>query len=182
MTDRAWVEQAACRGESSRPFTDPEDDRDVSAALGTCRGCPVRRQCLTAALQHPPDVDVGIWGGTTEHDRDRIRSGTLTTEAALQPPRQSDSVRQAAPATPRQVRDVPRLPTPEVTVARTRTGEYASADGRITIFRIHGQPPWMLMIDRRPIARTRTVTEARRIAWTTIHSAAEQLVTVAARR
>ena len=75
----------------------------------------------------------------------------------------------SAPANGRCATDIPRLPEPELTVSRDRNGDYISADGRCVIFRIHGDPPWMLMIDSRCIARTDTLGEARRAAWQARH-------------
>lgn len=40
-------------------------------AKGICRGCPVRFECLSYAMDHP--VDHGIWGGMTERERLRWR-------------------------------------------------------------------------------------------------------------
>ncbi|MDN4173948.1 WhiB family transcriptional regulator [Nocardioides sp. SOB77] len=39
-------------------------------ALDVCKPCPFRRACLAYALTH--DVS-GVWGGTTENERARIR-------------------------------------------------------------------------------------------------------------
>lgn len=65
-------------------------------------------------------------------------------------------------------RDV-RQARPQVTISRDRRGDYTDVAGRGVIFRIHGQPPWMLMVDHRCIARTDTVRAAAQIAWTQLH-------------
>ncbi len=36
-----------------------------------CRSCPVRRECLSYALETP--VDHGVWGGMTERERRSYR-------------------------------------------------------------------------------------------------------------
>ena len=44
----------------------------VEAAIAMCRKCPVLKQCLEYALQHPESTEYGIWGGTTPPQRRRI--------------------------------------------------------------------------------------------------------------
>ena len=44
----------------------------VEAAIDMCRKCPVLKQCLEYALQHPESTEYGIWGGTTPPQRRRI--------------------------------------------------------------------------------------------------------------
>jgi WhiB family transcriptional regulator, redox-sensing transcriptional regulator len=39
----------------------------VVAAKAVCRGCPVRAECLSYAVQTAQDY--GIWGGATEEER-----------------------------------------------------------------------------------------------------------------
>jgi hypothetical protein len=67
----AWKLSAACatstanfyptRGESSRP------------AKAVCAECPVRQDCLDYAMAN--DEHYGIWGGLSEKERRRFRSG-----------------------------------------------------------------------------------------------------------
>lgn len=40
-----------------------------------CTSCPYQLRCLEFALRNPDEQ--GIWGGTTEQDRRRMRRGTL---------------------------------------------------------------------------------------------------------
>ena len=178
-----WRDQAACRDEDARLFTEPDRPDDVRKALATCATCSVREPCLAVALRHSAEADVGIWGGTTEEARRRIRAGRLTVEQALNPDghrdpearkHQVNGAVQAQPgASAGRPLQVPRLPAPETTVALDEHGDYISADQRVLIFRIHGNRPWALAIDDRFITTTRTVTEARRIAWTTLHDHAQ---------
>jgi len=175
--DITWLEQTACRDEPSRRFVAPNDDSDVSTALSICQRCPVRQPCLDTALSHRIEADAGIWGGTTPHQRRQIRRGRLQPDVA------SSGNRHQTPATPpapspeppqtptTRPTEVSRLAAPEVTVARDKHGDYASADGRVLIFRIRGELPWVLAIDDQIIGASRTVTEARRTAWTTLHEA-----------
>jgi hypothetical protein len=174
-----WQARAACQDKDSRLFTDPDSPDDVRKALATCATCSVRAACLAAALRHSAEADVGIWGGTTEQTRHRIRTGRLTVEQALNPDEHQDpeprkqrvngtAGHQPDSAAGRPLQ-VPRLPAPETTVRRDTNGDYISADQRVLIFRIHGNRPWALAIDDRVITTTCTVTEARRIAWATLH-------------
>lgn len=67
-----WRKDAACRNMDPAIFFPVGlADEDTPMALMTCRGCPVRIECLTTALAVP--TTAGIWGGTTEKDRERIR-------------------------------------------------------------------------------------------------------------
>jgi WhiB family redox-sensing transcriptional regulator len=45
----------------------------VIAAKAICRGCPVRAECLSYAVQ--TSQGHGIWGGTTEEERRLARRG-----------------------------------------------------------------------------------------------------------
>jgi len=45
--------------------------RDERLAKSICAGCPLKNPCLEFALRNS---EVGIWGGTTETDRQRIKS------------------------------------------------------------------------------------------------------------
>jgi WhiB family transcriptional regulator, redox-sensing transcriptional regulator len=51
----------------------------VVAAKAVCRGCPVRAECLSYALQTAQDY--GIWGGATEEER-RLARGNRTAQLA----------------------------------------------------------------------------------------------------
>lgn len=176
-----WRDDAACLDQPSEWFTDPAHQTDIDRALATCATCAVRTSCLTTALSQPEYGDVGIWGGTTASTRNRIRTGQLTADevwAAQLPVPVEDTEeptraanRTGATREDRPSGEVRRLPVPELTVAPNQHGDYVSADGRTVIFRIHGDPPWMLAVDDRCIARTDSLTAARRLAWTTIHDA-----------
>lgn len=175
--DLTWIDQAACRDEQSVRFIDPADDDEVRAALSVCQRCPVRQPCLDTALTHRVEADVGIWGGTTPGQRRQLRRDRRQPEPALNGHRRQATEPLPAPSceppptrTPQPPR-VRRLPAPEVTVARDKYGDYVSADGRVLIFRIQGALPWVLAIDDQIIGASRTVTEARRTAWTTLDHA-----------
>jgi WhiB family redox-sensing transcriptional regulator len=69
-----WWKGAACQ--SADPdlfFPVSEKGRagaDVARARRVCMSCPVQAPCLDYALSTYPD---GIWGGTTEDERKRLR-------------------------------------------------------------------------------------------------------------
>ena len=70
--DVTWRARAACRDiDTSWFFPDSEVNADVAPALAVCASCPVREECLEFALTTRQDD--GVWGGTTEAERKRIR-------------------------------------------------------------------------------------------------------------
>jgi WhiB family transcriptional regulator, redox-sensing transcriptional regulator len=65
----AWFKRAECRGLDPDLFQ-PQHGGDPGAALRVCAECPVRQQCFEHGMEYR---ERGIWGGTTERDRKRIR-------------------------------------------------------------------------------------------------------------
>lgn len=65
-----WEEGAACGRFDPELFfgTTAADERRAKAICGTC---PVRIECLTAALSGP--IDFGVWGGLNERERRTLR-------------------------------------------------------------------------------------------------------------
>lgn len=190
-TNCSWTERAACRDEPVRRFTHPAGPDDVRKARHTCATCRVRETCLNVALTHPVRADAGIWGGTTEAQRRHIRQGRLTVAEALQDePTHRRSERTAVPVSHRSAAreadeiEGPRTSTPQrderrprVTVHRDPYGDYTDNSGRVLIFEIHGEPPYMLMIDHRPVIRTATVREAAEHAWNVLNRLADKHTT-----
>jgi len=66
-----WATRAACRAQGVDMFPDAGDPEAMRAALAVCAECPVRVECLRHAVEH--DELYGIWGGTTQRARQRIR-------------------------------------------------------------------------------------------------------------
>ena len=64
-----WVQQRACHVTELHLFFSL-DPRDQRKAKGICVDCPVKGFCLEFALKHD---EKGIWGGTSERQRVRIR-------------------------------------------------------------------------------------------------------------
>lgn len=48
----------------------PITGQPTAPAKHLCSLCPLRRECLAFALTHRV---IGVWGGTSEDDRDRLR-------------------------------------------------------------------------------------------------------------
>lgn len=72
----SWMAAGAC---VDAPQIDwfPSEGSDAEVAKAVCRACDVREQCLTQALARH---EYGIWGGTTERERQRLRMGLLRPE------------------------------------------------------------------------------------------------------
>ena len=69
-----WQDLAACRGTDTERFfpISHKHRRGADAfALGICMSCPVQQPCLNYAMSIPQTY--GIWGGTTEEQRERLR-------------------------------------------------------------------------------------------------------------
>ena len=74
--DANWRDNAACRHADPELFfpvgTTGDAIDDTEAAIGLCRRCPVRAQCLEFAMV--TNQRDGIWGAMSEEDRRRMRS------------------------------------------------------------------------------------------------------------
>jgi len=66
---QAWMADASCRGTDAAAFF-PSDGSGVEAVQRVCAHCPVRLDCLEYALTNR--LDYGVWGGTSERERQRI--------------------------------------------------------------------------------------------------------------
>lgn len=71
----AWRDRAACVGHDPETFFPGHTETtsalaDIAAAQAICARCPVKADCLAWAIAHKVD---GIWGGTTETGRRKLR-------------------------------------------------------------------------------------------------------------
>lgn len=67
-----WINQRACTTADLEVFF-PTRGQSVASAKAICAECPVQGECLKYALAN---TEVwGIWGGTSEADRRRLRRG-----------------------------------------------------------------------------------------------------------
>lgn len=71
--DFSWLLEAACRGtDTSVFFPSRGDNIRLAKARTICATCPVSQQCLDYALSQPFTLQ-GVYGGTSERERRRIR-------------------------------------------------------------------------------------------------------------
>jgi WhiB family transcriptional regulator, redox-sensing transcriptional regulator len=75
-----WQADGSCR---DRPDVDffPEWPRGALPARAVCRGCPVRVECTMQALELG---EVGVWGGTTDFERELAREAGTSVEELLE--------------------------------------------------------------------------------------------------
>jgi len=145
----SWVTEAACAGHDPARYLDSADEQRQLEALATCATCPVRDPCLDAALQLDDDADIGIWGGSTPEQRQRLRSGQL----------QRDDL---AHLTGQQPTRDPGGPAP-LRVHLDEHGDYIDVSGRVLITELPGGG-YLALVDQRPVARTETLAQACRAA------------------
>jgi WhiB family redox-sensing transcriptional regulator len=72
--DLEWKMAAACRGLDPNMFF-PTAESDAEMAIRVCAKCVVKSECLEYALV--TNEQYGIWGGTTEDERRKLRKGWL---------------------------------------------------------------------------------------------------------
>lgn len=68
--DQSWQAQALCAQTEPELFFAP-GAVEHRTAKKICRSCPVRKECLSYAMDAA--VDHGIWGGLTERERRNYR-------------------------------------------------------------------------------------------------------------
>jgi WhiB family transcriptional regulator, redox-sensing transcriptional regulator len=66
-----WMEGAACKGFPRAVFFPGAADVVPPSAKEKCDSCDVKAECLDFALRNPSLL--GVWGGTSEEDRRKIR-------------------------------------------------------------------------------------------------------------
>jgi ribosomal protein S27E len=79
MSTYHWEDDAACQGMPDAMFfgvpdrygVDRHDDNLLLQARDTCGRCIVREECLAKALKLGAEA-YGVWGGTTEEERERL--------------------------------------------------------------------------------------------------------------
>lgn len=67
--DDNWRQSGACRGLDPDLFY-PERGADPKPTQRICADCGVREECLDYAMERR---EIGIWGGTSERERRRIK-------------------------------------------------------------------------------------------------------------
>lgn len=72
MKDTTWVMRAACSGHPNPDqWFEDHDTPDRRAAVDVCRGCRVRTECATHAMD--AGEEFGVWGGMTPQQRSLLR-------------------------------------------------------------------------------------------------------------
>jgi WhiB family redox-sensing transcriptional regulator len=66
-----WVADALCAQTDPELFFPTKGGDGSPAAKAVCRRCPVRAECLALAVSDP-SLD-GIWGGTSNRERQALR-------------------------------------------------------------------------------------------------------------
>jgi WhiB family redox-sensing transcriptional regulator len=96
--DRSWITQGACKGTATGVFY-PERGESTLGPQAICRTCPVRVECLDYAMRGREAW--GIWGGTTENQRRRLRvsiaAGHVTYDEVLEAHRDHDGIDHGTP-------------------------------------------------------------------------------------
>ena len=77
----AWFRHARCVDVDTEVFF-PGQGESTEPARAICRQCPVQQECLDYALAER--ITHGIFGGTSERERRRLRSGRLKTLRCLE--------------------------------------------------------------------------------------------------
>ncbi|HVF13277.1 MAG TPA: WhiB family transcriptional regulator [Acidimicrobiales bacterium] len=81
---KGWREQAACRDADAKLFftigTTGIAANQIAAAKAICGRCPVREACLQFAFE--TNQEAGVWGGTDEDERRRLRRAWRTGRRA----------------------------------------------------------------------------------------------------
>ena len=152
----SWRDDAACLEYPAEWFTGPHQPGDTRRAIDVCDTCLVKRPCLEAALRIEVSADLGIWGGTTPATRRRIRRERAESRSAI-------DANRGTLAAPAQL-DRPPMRTGTLELFKDANGDHIDRTGRVIVFEIHGEPPYMLMIDGQPRARTSTVSDAAGLA------------------
>lgn len=92
-----WMAQGAYADELTARFFAGPSSKQAARAIDVCRRCRVRRACLAFALEHD---ERGIWGGTTDRERDRLVAGRVWVELDDDLQEQLVEVAMAAPVEP----------------------------------------------------------------------------------
>lgn len=84
MPTSNWRDLAVCLDHDPELFDAPGRGRTSIEAIRICRGCPVRRDCLTFCIEEiDAAYDFGVWGGTSQDARREVREGRASIDDAL---------------------------------------------------------------------------------------------------
>lgn len=73
VTDRNWLDKAACQGHPTEWWYPPPGDNTYRHAKPICARCPARTECLNTAMTLEQGLWIryrfGMWGGLSPHQR-----------------------------------------------------------------------------------------------------------------
>ena len=73
--DLSWRDRAACKNSHPELFfpigSSGDALEEIDSAKAICRSCPVRRDCLSFAIE--TNQESGVWGGMSEDERRKLR-------------------------------------------------------------------------------------------------------------
>jgi len=72
-----WKEVGDCRDLENDLFFNPSRE---TLAKQICKRCPVRRACLTYAVER---MEKGVWGGTNNDERKKLREANNLDSPAI---------------------------------------------------------------------------------------------------
>lgn len=79
-----WRDRSACRDSDPDVFFPIGSTgmalEQIETARRICTACPVRDECLEFALA--TNQEAGVWGGTTEEERRKLRKAWLARQRA----------------------------------------------------------------------------------------------------
>jgi len=113
----AWTVDALCAQVDPELFY-PEAGAPNRDAKAVCAGCGVRAECLAYALAHRERF--GVWGGTTERERRRMRRPVLRQPSGRRRPDKREGVVRQLAATLTDPEIAARLGCSPRTVLRIR--------------------------------------------------------------
>jgi WhiB family redox-sensing transcriptional regulator len=108
-----WYGRGICHETDPESFF-PEKGGSTREAKAICTGCPVRAECLDYALDN--DERFGIWGGFSERERRKFKSGVLPIPVFAVVPEPVIPTRTPRRVTPTPIAIVPPepvMPTPQ---------------------------------------------------------------------
>ncbi len=79
----AFMSRGECNGVPSAIMF-PERGESFARAKSYCKVCPVRAECLEYALDN--DIHHGVWGGTSERERQRLRKARRLAPPVIEEP------------------------------------------------------------------------------------------------
>jgi len=74
VSDKEWFKNATCKGQPAEIFFILREDKNQRVkrqqAYAFCKICDVSKECLDYAIINR---EIGIWGGTSDRDRRKLR-------------------------------------------------------------------------------------------------------------